>query len=605
VGSAPTSQRTYEVPVSELPQFGLDPVSGEPCEFALSIGIRTLNQVLLALADDYFPSMAIQTLDVGAGPQPITAELIAALVPAFHALPPATPLKLRVQPTLPPMLMGQPSTQAALSDLYVGQVLISIVRAGAPSGEAPYLSVALDVRGDVGLSYAASATLGLQLQLAVDPQSLAIVANGLQADEESFGLLLAGLAQRLVPGAAQAQGTMPIPGFQGLNLWVQSLSSGSGYVTAVLDLESNFTKPDLIVESIESIGAVDVNNPWETLCRIKNVGSMDALGSVVVGASVSPDNVFMNGNDLGIGQSLISLGNGLRPGESQDVTIHVNGMPGFPISDQTLFVLADVPILPGGTGNICERTEMNNHRGQEVLLSAPDAQVLSITVPPNVVGGVGPRPYRVRVRRNNLGTGVLHIPVGVLVGIGAGSQFAQNWIDLMPGEEGEVDVWVGTPASHGTAPQVNVYTVTACTNLASDSSRDNDCMTTTVGIAVPYWDLRYSIVIEPNSAMHCGTTHWDVRVTNVGNIPSMNVCSITGIGLHSGAGNWNANLGLINFTTPNIAPAASWTFHVNNYGVNCAAFLGTQYVKTEVNYAGGCFDNFSAGNYAQRAITIY
>ena len=81
--------------------------------------------------------------------------------------------------------------------------------------------------------------------------------------------------------------------------------------------------------------------------------------------------------------------------------------------------------------------------------------------------------------------------------------------------------------------------------------------------------------------------------------------SLTGIAPNSGAGNYNLNLGLVTFTTPNIAPDASWDYVVSNYFINCFAFTGTQWIKGEVHYSVGGFDNCTSGNFVQEPITIF
>ena len=162
----------------------------------------------------------------------------------------------------------------------------------------------------------------------------------------------------------------------------------------------------------------------------------------------------------------------------------------------------------------------------------------------------------------------------------------------------DVTVWVPTPPSFGGCGQVNAWA-----NLPQDSNPTNNHRTTTASIAVPYWDLRIAIVNAPSAAGPCGSINWDVRVTNVGNIPSMNVCAFTTLCRYSGPGNYNASFPFRFFTTPNIQPGQSWTFDVNNYSY-CNAAYGTQYLKAEINYSAGCFDNCAIGNFAQRSITI-
>lgn len=604
-----TTQRTFAVPavaVGDLPQFGLDPESGAPYQIAISIALKSINQLLLARPDVLPQDLRISSIDVGAGLEPITARILTALSPAFGVLPATLPLEIRAQATLPPMLFGEPSSSTALSDVYLGALVVSIVEAASPAGANPLLSVSLDLRGDLSLGFhAPSASLEVALGIAVESQATTILANPLQADEESFELLTTSLAAMLLPEVGSTPMRFQLPELEGLDLAITNVSNGGGYATAVLELSSTHRRPDLIVDVIDPIGTVDVNAPFTITGRIKNVGSYVALGGAFVGASVSPDSEFMNGNDLGIGQNWLSFGSGIQPGGSRSFSLAVNPIGGTPGTPRTIFVLADVPQFLGGTGWLCERTETNNHKGEPIFADAADAFVVSLTPPTNLVGGVGPRNYSVRVGRSTVGPANLDVPVGVAVGAGPGGTYAQTWVTLSPGEIRDVTVSVPTPASYGSAGQSNPFTVTACTNLQPDANGANNCQQANVSIAVPWWDLRFSIVNDPSSAEIGHSTGWSVRVTNAGNVLSAPRCAITGIQLYPGPGNWGAGAGIIvNFGTPSIAPGASWTFPVSGYFVNGGAILGTQYIKAEIHYSNGCTDIYGAGNYDQEAITI-
>jgi hypothetical protein len=614
--AAPTQQRTFAypaVPVANLPQFGLDPVTGKPYQTAISVALQTLNQLLLARPDVLPQDLRITTFDAGNGPAPITAKMLSTLVPQFGSLPPEDEYELSVRATLPPILVDEAASASGLAEVYLGAVMLSIVPAGSPPGSDPLVMASIDLRGDMALGFhAPTSSLEVELALAADESATTLLRNPLHVDEESFLLLIDSLVQLLLPDLASDAMRFPLPELEGLDLSISSVSTSGGYATAVLGMESFFDQPDLIVERIDEIGAVAVNEPFTVKGLIKNTGSASALGSVPVGVSMSFDPVFMNGDDIGLNQILLNLGTGgLQPGESKTYSITVGPIGGSVGTPRWIFVLADVPQFIGGTGYLCERAETNNHLGQQILATAPDAYVAGLTPPSNLVGGVGPRTYVVRVGRSPVGPPELHIPVGVLVGFGQGSKFAQVWVTLAPGEVRDVDVFVETPASYGSAGQSNPYTVTACTNLQLDANPANNCMDTIVPIAVPWWDLRFSIVTDDPDpeARRCKATSWKVRVTNVGNKHSDQVCAKTGIQLYSGAGNWDFGAGvypnnIIFFTTPNISPGGTWTFSVPSYLVNCGAFLGKQYIKTEINYSAGCKDQYGAGNYDQESVQI-
>jgi hypothetical protein len=120
----------------------------------------------------------------------------------------------------------------------------------------------------------------------------------------------------------------------------------------------------------------------------------------------------------------------------------------------------------------------------------------------------------------------------------------------------------------------------------------------------PISDLRFEIVNAPSTAHRCGSINWGVKITNVGNTISDDVCFISGVGAQSGAGNWNNNLGLYFGRTGRLAPGQSRTIPVRGYQIWCNAWARTQYIKVEINYSAGCYDLYAAGNYNQRNIRV-
>lgn len=603
-GPAPAGTATAALPTQALPSTGLDPVTGQPYEFAVSVALKTINQLLLAKGDVIPSEIVLDSLDFGTGPHPITAGLLGAFIPRLASLGAATPVQVRLRRTLPPMLVGPGGSAGSLADLYVGQLEIACIPLSGPYDDRTVLALGLDLGGSVGLSFQSSA-LVVSLDLEPDFETAAVLVDELGVDQDSLMLVLRSLTDSLLQAFGPATASFPIPAFEGIQISAIRFVAESGYVTAYLDLDTSYARPDLIVESLDIPSAIDVNFGFSASVRVRNVGSRTAYGGTGIGLSLSLDQVM--GNDAPLGITPVGFGNGLAPGESATYSLWVNPMPWAVQTEQTLFALADVPQYFGGAGFIFEQNERNNHLGAQILTTTPDAFVVSVTVPDNVIGGIGPRPYRVRVGRNNVGINTMTVPIAVTIGQPVLTFVNPFFVDVPRGGYTDVDVYVLTPASYGSAGQSNTFTVKASANLMFDSNRGNDTFTTSVSIAVPWWDVRLSIVNASTTARRCQGTNWRVQVLNAGNVPTPNVCCITGIGLNSGAGNWGSNLGIFNFTTPNIAPGATWTYDVAGsglYWINCGAFLTTQYIKAEIHYSAGCFDLYTAGNYAQRSISI-
>lgn len=234
-----------------------------------------------------------------------------------------------------------------------------------------------------------------------------------------------------------------------------------------------------------------------------------------------------------------------------------------------------------------------------------DIAVTSVIPASNLVGGVGPRPHRVTLR--NFGNVAVMVPVTVAFWSGSNMLTWGNAVlgPVPPFGTFASDVFVPTPASFGATcgNASNSFELRACTMLA-DCNPANDCANSPARVAVPYWDIRLQVVGAPSQVCRGTSFGYSVRVVNAGNVASPNVCCITGIDLFSGAGNWGANLGTFNFTTPNLGPGAETMVPIPNYFVNCGALTQTQFLKTEIWYSNRCFDNCTPGNYHEVPINI-
>jgi hypothetical protein len=243
-----------------------------------------------------------------------------------------------------------------------------------------------------------------------------------------------------------------------------------------------------------------------------------------------------------------------------------------------------------------ESDETNNHAGASILTTVTDAYVVSVEPPDDLVGGVGPRPYRVRVGRSNVGPDFVDVPVRLCV---VGNFCAPDvWLSVPRGGEVTTTINLGTPNSFGGCGQVNYFTVTACTNLLVDANRTNDCHSITVPVAAPYWDYEYVIASAPPEGRIGDTIRYTVRVTNRGNIRPLNsVCSRTAICLnrHGFEPAWNDCIRgcgpivplLFNVQPINPGSSRSYSF---DYPICQGAYRRTQYINAGPDYSAGCGD---------------
>ncbi len=619
-GPVSTALRTLAVPRTQLTQGLLDPVSGDPYAFAASISLEALNQLLLAREDLLLRTFDVSTLDLGSGSFPVNAGLVSALIPSMRSMDPTTAYVLRVRPTSPPMFTGEQAAGCGGFDVLIPNVFVEITRPGAST--TPDVAFATDLRLCVSLGIdAASGDLVPSITFPADGMSVpAVVENHVCADELTLIRVVEALRPLLAAKVSDAVSSFRMPALGGLRFSLRHAVAENGYASFYVDCSTAHARPDLTVAEIDVPSAIDYTAPFDVRFRVQNAGGAPAAGGAFMGASLSSDPIFANGNDIGLGVQFFDLSqNPLQPGQSRWFTLHNLHVTGSLPPNQTLFVFADVPANIGGGGILCESNERNNIGSTPILSTLPDAFVVSVQAPASLISTNSPGSYQVTVGRNNVGIEFMDVPFRVSLGAPPNGTVQDGIAQNVPrGGQVTVPIYVGTPPFSGTCGQTFAFSVTACTTLPYDSNPGDNCSSTSVPIAAPFWDLRFTFDLDgdgdtdgPASADRCDTIGWRVRITNVGNqrMPTP-VCAITGLGRYSGAGNWNANLGLHNFNIPQLDPGESFTYQVSNYHVgfppNCGSvYTGYQYIKAEINYASGCFDNCTAGaNYAQHRIRI-
>ncbi|MBI3868724.1 MAG: hypothetical protein HY299_09355 [Verrucomicrobia bacterium] len=156
-----------------------------------------------------------------------------------------------------------------------------------------------------------------------------------------------------------------------------------------------------------------------------------------------------------------------------------------------------------------------------------------------------------------------------------------------------------TPGQQYVKVEIN-YNPGAC----DDPHKAGNFAESAIQLEAGYWDLQFSIAKAPPTGLLGSFVRWDVNVVNAGTLTSMDVCFVTGIGLHSGPNAWADNLGLVSLHSGPIPPHTTETFAVAGYLISPLALRTQQYIKAEINYAAGCFDPFSTGNYADVPILL-
>ncbi len=359
---------------------------------------------------------------------------------------------------------------------------------------------------------------------------------------------------------------------------------------------------DLVFTSVEVSNVLGHGGTYVVQGTLRNRGSERVTGLIEVSAFLSLDDVPLNGNDLFMGATCVSVDLGYE--ESTQVQFASLPVPPTAVLTTQHFLLcADTTgALCGGAppcSIVCEVNEFNNCRDQLVSVLGPDAQITAIDVQDSAQTGDC---VSVGFTARNNGPFPVDIPVNVCIGPNCAPTV---WLlNVQPGQSASGNTCVFAPDSVFDCGAPQTFIASACANLAIDSAPGNNCLSSPISIIENWWDLRFDVINEPSSASLNSTFTFAVRVTNHGNTTSPSVCAIAGIDLHPGPGNWNANLGIINLSTGQIAPGDSRTFPLTYFIPNFALCNRTQYLKTEIHYSANCDDLCGAGNYDEEPIFI-
>ena len=175
----------------------------------------------------------ISEFDFGSGPLPITAGLLATLLPSFAVLDPGEVLQVEIRPELAPFVTGEPGPMGELATLRLAHLDVRIVPQADPS--VTLLAVAVD--GELGLEASFS---GGDLTFSVSPPavqdiSFTLMENPLLANELTVNLLLPQLLANTLPVLGDSLGSFPLPEFLGLDLALVDVDRSGEFISLFLD----------------------------------------------------------------------------------------------------------------------------------------------------------------------------------------------------------------------------------------------------------------------------------------------------------------------------------------------------------------------------------
>jgi len=217
-----------------FPVFPVLAPNGGVYELGICISASAFNQLLKAEIESGLLIQSITQFDFGGGLQPITAGLLALLLPPFGALDPAETLRIDLYPTMAPFVTGQAGPGGELATLIAPHLRVRVVPEADPA-------VAL-------LEGAVDATLGLDVDVVAGelsfllatpaPQDIdvTILDNPLFVSEASLQALLPALLTLAIPALGDSLGTFPLPDFLGFQLGLVDVDRNSEFISLFLDL---------------------------------------------------------------------------------------------------------------------------------------------------------------------------------------------------------------------------------------------------------------------------------------------------------------------------------------------------------------------------------
>lgn len=187
--------------------------TGNPFDVGLSISTAAFNQVLRAGVEKGILRFDITELDLGAGPLPLTAGLLALFVPEFSNFDPGEPTTISVRPTLAPIVCGLSGPGGELAEVRFAGLTADVLVDGA-SAVTFVVDTSLGVDLEVDLAEGEILPqLGALTSGGID---VTIVKNPIHTDEENLQELLPEVLAVVLPDLLSGIGSFELPEFQGL-----------------------------------------------------------------------------------------------------------------------------------------------------------------------------------------------------------------------------------------------------------------------------------------------------------------------------------------------------------------------------------------------------
>jgi hypothetical protein len=280
---APDLESTFDVG-GAFPDLGPTTPSGQPYGLGLTISASAFNQLLGAMTECGILNQEVTQIPFGNVTLPITAGLLGTLAPEFATkLPPATPMKIRVKPTVGPFVTSSAGPNGEPAELQLANLQLEFVE-NRNGLELLWLTLAVDTPLGFDLAYDATAgVLAPTITAAPAAQVQArVTSNLIGLVEPNIEAIFPGLFPSFVSALSGSFAAFPLPGFLGLKLDVAEVVRTGNYFVLYSNLLpelqtrlENVTVTDLSTADSVVDSVFDVNE-WRH--RIRPTVSATGVG---------------------------------------------------------------------------------------------------------------------------------------------------------------------------------------------------------------------------------------------------------------------------------------------------------------------------------------
>jgi len=212
--TGPALTRSLAVPDAYPSEWRTTPPDQLDYDLAIGASATALNQLLMVKTRKGELNTELLTL----GTLPLTAESLSILVPEFDQLPPETPLRIRVRPTIAPVFTGNPGPHGELAELALAQMSLEVVQTvQEPKGprDVVWLSGLLDADLGIDLAFDADGTTRLVVGASIAGDfSFFVLGNAIGADPDAAEAIVSATLAAFMSGPdAPPLASFPVPEF--------------------------------------------------------------------------------------------------------------------------------------------------------------------------------------------------------------------------------------------------------------------------------------------------------------------------------------------------------------------------------------------------------